>query len=75
MPFDLNDPVIAGLMSNSAEFKETFEEFRHQRKIVEKLEKRPYLTPEEEVEMAGLKKSKLALKDKLEHIINETKGK
>ncbi|MDH4226171.1 MAG: YdcH family protein [Deltaproteobacteria bacterium] len=73
MPIDVNDPVVDKLLKNNIEFKEAYETFRQHRKVVEKLEKRPHLTKDEEVEIATLKKQKLALKDKMEHMINVLK--
>ncbi len=74
MPIDVTDPVVDGLLKSNDVFKEAYETFRHHRKTVEKLEKRPHLTKEEEVEIASLKKIKLSLKDKMEHIVHEAKA-
>jgi hypothetical protein len=53
------------LLAESKEFRQAYEEHRRLEQELEKLVKKEYLTPEEEVREKKLKKRKLVLKDQM----------
>lgn len=69
-----DDIIVERLLEESDEFREAYEEHKAHRKVTEKLEKKHILTTEDEVELKRLKKIKLSLKDKMNAIIAESKG-
>lgn len=63
------EELIERLMRENEEFlkaKQTHAEFSRQ---LEELEKKPFLTPQDEMEIKILKKRKLACKDEMEKIL------
>lgn len=62
------------LLESSPEFKEVYVLYRECGKKVEKLKKKKFLTVNEELEEKRLKKLKLVLKDKIEGIVFEHRG-
>lgn len=63
------EELIERLMRENEEFlkaKQTHTEFSRQ---LEELEKKPFLTPQDEMEIKILKKRKLACKDEMEKIL------
>ncbi len=63
--------LVERLMREDQEFlkvKQVHSEYARQ---LDELEKRPYLTPQDEIEIKILKKKKLACKDQMERILNQ----
>ncbi len=65
--------IIEKLIKENEEFRRYMEEHRELEKKVAELEKKLYLTPDEEMEVKRLKKIKLAGKDKIEEMISRYK--
>ncbi len=61
------------LLVENEEFRKIAFKHRELDEEIEKLSKKKYLTPEEQLKEAELKKQKLALKDKLLYFIEEYK--
>ena len=68
MPTKENE-LIERLMKENPEFLKAKEEHSHLAKQLDELELKPYLTPQDEVEIKILKKKKLAFKDQMEKIM------
>lgn len=69
------DIIIEKLLKDDEEFKNIYYEHRLLDEKVADLENRDELTKQEELEVKQLKKVKLALKDKMQHIIYTHKNK
>jgi uncharacterized protein YdcH (DUF465 family) len=68
--------LIETLTRENEEFKKAREQHGQHAKNLDDLEKKPYLTPQDEVEIKILKKKKLACKDQMEKILTQyRKGK
>ncbi len=68
---DANDAdLIETLTRENEEFKKAREQHRHYAKQLDDLEKKPFLTPQDEVEIKVLKKKKLAYKDQMENLLS-----
>lgn len=63
------EELIERLMRENEEFLRAKQTHSQLAKQLEELEKKPYLTPQDEVEIKILKKKKLALKDQMEKIL------
>jgi len=63
------DALIERLMSENEEFSNAKKIHAQLAKQLEELEKRPFLTPQDEMEIKILKKKKLAAKDQMEKIL------
>jgi uncharacterized protein YdcH (DUF465 family) len=61
--------LIETLMRENEEFLKAKQTHSQLAKQLEELEKKPFLTPQDEVEIKILKKKKLALKDQMEKIL------
>jgi uncharacterized protein YdcH (DUF465 family) len=57
------------LMRENGEFLKVKQAHSQLAKQLEELEKKPFLTPQDEVEIKIIKKKKLALKDQMEKIL------
>jgi len=63
------EELIARLMKEDEEFLKTKQAHAQLAKQLEELEIKPYLTPQDEMEVKILKKKKLAAKDQMEKIL------
>jgi uncharacterized protein YdcH (DUF465 family) len=68
--------LIETLTRENEEFKTAKEHHAQHAKHLDELEKKPFLTPQDDVEIKVLKKKKLACKDQMEKILTQyRKGK
>jgi uncharacterized protein len=67
------DEIKAHLMQTNEHFRQIMEQHHEYDRLVDVLENKSVLTPEEELEEHRLKKVKLQLKDEMEHIVSEYK--
>jgi uncharacterized protein len=65
------DEIKAHLMQTSEHYRDLLGRHQEYDRLVEQLETKPTLTPEEEVEEHRLKKLKLHLKDEMEQMVSE----
>ncbi|HOK44604.1 MAG TPA: YdcH family protein [Bryobacteraceae bacterium] len=63
------EELKAHLMETDEQFRLLAEQHREYKKRVEALSSRPYLTPEEQLEVTRIKKLKLRLKDQMQEIM------
>jgi uncharacterized protein YdcH (DUF465 family) len=63
------EELIERLMKEDEEFLKTKQSHSQLSKQLEELEKKPFLTPQDEMEIKIIKKKKLALKDQMEKIL------
>jgi len=63
--------LIETLTRENEEFRKVKEQHGQHAKHLDELEKKPFLTPQDEVEIKILKKKKLACKDQMEKILSE----
>ena len=65
--------IIEALKRENQEFKKLSEEHRNLDHLIAEIDKRVYLTTEEEIERKKIKKLKLAKKDRMAVLIREYK--
>jgi len=63
------EELIEKLMKENEEFSKIKRAHSQLGKQLDELEKKPFLTPQDEVEIKIIKKKKLALKDQMEKIL------
>jgi len=63
------EELIEKLMKENEEFSKIKQAHSQLGKQLDELEKKPFLTPQDEVEIKIIKKKKLALKDQMEKIL------
>ncbi len=63
------EALVERLMRENEEFSKAKEAHSQLARQVEEMEKKAFLTPQEEMEVKILKKKKLAYKDKMEQIL------
>ncbi len=63
------EELIAKLMMENQEFSKAKQMHAELKRQLEELEKKPFLTPQDEVEIKVLKKKKLSCKDQMEKIL------
>jgi uncharacterized protein YdcH (DUF465 family) len=63
------EELIERLMKENEEFSKVKQSHSQLSKQLEELEKKPFLTPQDEMEIKIIKKKKLALKDQMEKIL------
>ncbi len=63
------DELIEKLMNENEEFRKAKQTHAELAKKLDEMENKPYLTPQDEVEIKVLKKKKLAYKDQMEKIL------
>jgi len=61
--------LIERLMRENEEFLKVKQSHSQLAKQLDELEKKPFLTPQDEIEIKIIKKKKLALKDQMEKIL------
>ena len=68
---NFSDEAQERLMATSEEFRRLAAEHTSYERRIEELSSRRYLSEEEQLEEARLKKMKLYLKDQMEHIVHD----
>ncbi len=63
------EELVQRLMKEHMEFFEAKQAHSQLAKELEELEKKPFITPQDELDIKVLKKRKLALKDQMERIL------
>lgn len=63
------EALIERLMKENEEFSKVKQAHTQLARQLEELEKKPFLTPQDEVEIKIIKKRKLALKDQMEKML------
>jgi uncharacterized protein YdcH (DUF465 family) len=63
------DELIEKLMNENEEFRKAKQTHAELAKKLDEMENKPYLTPQDEVEIKILKKKKLAFKDQMEKVL------
>jgi uncharacterized protein YdcH (DUF465 family) len=63
------EELVERLMRENEEFSKTKQAHVQLAKQLDELEKKPFLSPQDEMEIKILKKKKLALKDQMEKIL------
>ena len=66
-----DERLIARLVGRDEELKRCVDEHREHEKKLEEFNKRPHLTPEEEIERKRIKKLKLSGRDRIEEILSK----
>ncbi|VAX19141.1 hypothetical protein MNBD_NITROSPINAE03-1797 [hydrothermal vent metagenome] len=74
MSVKTDDSVITRLLDENEEYKQLNEEHMDLKSKVELLRQKKHLSPEEDYELAQLKKKKLVGKDRMEKIIFEARA-
>jgi uncharacterized protein YdcH (DUF465 family) len=64
------EELKAYLMESNEEFRKLADEHAKYARLIDAIESKPHVTPEDEVEEHRLKKLKLALKDQMQQMIN-----
>jgi uncharacterized protein YdcH (DUF465 family) len=65
------EEIIEILKKENEEFRKLYEEHRQLDSILDEMNKKPYLTPEEEIEKKRMQKEKLYKKDKMAEMIRQ----
>jgi len=64
-----DEVLIEKLMQENEEFRKAKEGHAELARQLDELEKKPFLTPQDEIEIKVMKKKKLAFKDQMEKIL------
>ncbi len=67
------DALVDRLLRENEEFSKAKQAHAELAKQLDELEKKPYLTPQDEMEIKILKKKKLAWKDQMEKILMQNR--
>lgn len=67
------EEIIEILKRENEEFRKLYEEHRHLDSILDEMNKKAYLTPEEEIEKKKMQKEKLHKKDRMAEIVRQYK--
>ena len=67
---DIDQSLLQNLIENNPRFRMLYEEHVLFEKQLTEYEKKPYLSPQEELEKNKVKKMKLVGKDEMERILN-----
>lgn len=65
--------IIESLKQGNEEFRKVFEEHHALDGVLAEIDKKVYLTPEEEIERKKLQKQKLSKKDKMAEMVRDFK--
>lgn len=68
------EEIIEILKRENEEFRKLYEEHRHLDSLLDEMNKKAYLTPEEEIEKKRMQKEKLYKKDKMAEMIRQYKA-
>lgn len=68
-----DEEIIEILKKENEEFRKLYEEHRNLDNILDEMNRKAYLTPEEEVEKKRMQKEKLYKKDKMAEIVRQYK--
>ena len=68
-----DEEIIETLKKDNEEFRRLYQEHRELDSMLSELDKKLFLTPEEEFQVHRLKKEKLSKKDKIAELINNFK--
>ena len=71
MDRNTQEELKAHLMQTNEQFRHLVEKHKEYDRLVSELDRKPALTPEEEMEEHRLKKLKLHLKDEMESMLHE----
>jgi uncharacterized protein len=66
-----NQELVQQLFDGNPRFRRLYEEHHLLEKKLQKLDQRPYLTPDEEIERKKVQKLKLAGKDEMSHMLSQ----
>lgn len=72
---EIRNEMERRLLEEDPEFRKAYEGHRDYERQLEELDKRRYLTTEEQLTRKRLQKMKLTLKDRMEEIISRYQGK
>lgn len=72
---EIRNEVERRLLEEDPEFRKAYESHRDYERQLEELDKRRYLTTEEQLTRKRLQKMKLTMKDRMEEIISRYQGK
>ncbi|MDR3204223.1 MAG: DUF465 domain-containing protein [Deltaproteobacteria bacterium] len=64
-----DEALISKLVEGDPVLKQLVDDHRNYEKLLEEMNRRPHLSPEEDLERKRLQKAKLAGKDKIERIL------
>ena len=67
------EELIERLIKENEEFLKAKQAHSQLAKQLEELEKKPFISPQDEMEIKILKKKKLAYKDQMERILNQSR--
>ena len=65
------EEIIEILKKENEDFRKLYEEHRHLDRLLDEINRKPYLTPEEEFEKKRMQKEKLYKKDKMAEMIRQ----
>ncbi len=68
------EDLKAYLMRSNEQFRQLAEEHAKYKKLIEAIEAKPHVTPEDEIEEHRLKKLKLALKDQMQAMVERQRA-
>ncbi len=69
-----DEPIVKSLLKANEEFRREMEAHQRYEKILAEFNRRPHLTPDEEMERRKIQKLKLAGKDRMARMIHEQKA-
>jgi uncharacterized protein YdcH (DUF465 family) len=69
-----DEELIKSLLSHDAELKRCYEQHLELEQRLSELNRRPYLTPEQELEKKQIQKVKLSGKDRMMEILDKHRG-
>ena len=70
---EINQVLLEKLVTENPEFKKIYDEHSALKNLVEEMNQRKFLSPEEELKKKNIQKQKLIYKDKLSKILENQK--